>query len=137
MSALGEVESCRLKPALVAPSMVYVLLPTPPIDVPDASLGPVTKPCDMGGWSASGFTPGAKRANPTGMFENIGSALICCESKLAPDDTDVVSSTGAVPVTVTCSLILPTSSVNGRLVCCPTANATPSRVAVLKPAIST
>ncbi len=90
-----------------------------------------------GGWSASGFTPGAKRANPTGMFENIGSALICCESKLAPDDTDVVSSTGAVPVTVTCSLILPTSSVNGRLVCCPTANATLSRVAVLKPAIST
>ena len=31
MSALGEVESCRLKPALVAPSIVYVLLPTPPI----------------------------------------------------------------------------------------------------------
>ena len=47
------------------------------------------------------------------MFENIGSALISCVSKFAPDDTDVVSSTGATPVTVTCSLMLPTSSVNG------------------------
>ena len=117
--------------------MVYVLLPTPPIAVPDASLGPVTKPCDIGGWSASGFTPGAKRARPTGMFENIGSALICCESKFAPDETDVVSSTGAAPVTVTCSLMLPTSSVNGMLICWPTASATPSRVTVLKLAIST
>lgn len=77
MSALGEVESCLLNPAFVAPSIVYVLLPTLPIAVPDASLGPVTNPCDIGGWSASGFTPGAKRATPTGMFENIGSALIC------------------------------------------------------------
>ena len=97
MSALGEVESWRLKPALVAPSIVYVLLPTPPIAVPEPRSGPVTNPCDIGGWSASGFTPGAKRARPTGMFENIGSAATICESKLAPDETDVVSITGATP----------------------------------------
>src|SRR3954463_12101725 len=101
MSELGDVLSWRLRPALVAPSIVYVLLPTPPIEPPAASLGPVTKPCDIGGWALSGFTPGAKRTRLMGMFENIGSALTSLLSKFAPDVTDVVSSRGASAVTTT------------------------------------
>src|SRR5690349_12992798 len=118
MSELGEVDSCRLTPALVAPSIVYVLLPTPPIAVPAASLGPVTKPWDIGGWSSSGFTPGAKRTKLMGMFENIGNALTGCESKLAPDETVVVSSIGAAPVTSTDWLSSPICSTNGKVTCC-------------------
>ena len=51
------------------------------------------------------------------MFENIGRALTICESKLAPDETDVVSMTGASTVTTTDSVICPTSSVNDRVTC--------------------
>jgi hypothetical protein len=96
---------------------VYVLLPTPPIALPAASLGPVVKPCDIGGWSLSGFTPGAKRTRLMGMFENIGKALTSLESKFAPDVTDVVSRIGASAVTTIDSVIWPTSSVNARVTC--------------------
>ena len=47
----------------------------------------MTNPCDIGGWSSSGVTPGAKRARLIGMFENIGRAATSCESKFAPDET--------------------------------------------------
>src|SRR5437763_919308 len=117
MSALGDVPSWRLTPALVAPSIVYVLLPTPPIDVPAALLGPLTKPCDIGGWSGAGFTPGANRTRLMGMFENIGSASTSLESKFALDVTDVVSRSGASAVTMTDSEIWPTSRLNERDTC--------------------
>jgi hypothetical protein len=114
-----------------------VLLPTPEIDRPAASLVPVTKPCDMWGCSVSGATPGANRASPTGMFENIGRASTSFSSKFAPEETDVVSMTGVSAVTVTSSVTWPTWSAKVRLICCPTASMTPLRVAVLNPGIST
>src|SRR4029078_5352454 len=110
MSELGDVLSWRFTPAFVAPSIVYVLLPTPPIEVPAASLGPVAKPWDIGGLSLSGFTQGANSTRLIGMFENIGKALTSFVSKFAPDETEVVSSTGASAITTIDSVICPTSS---------------------------
>ena len=71
------------------------------------------------------------------MFENIGSALTSLESKFAPDVTDDVSRRGASAVTMTDSLICPTSSLNSNVTCCATASAMPVRVEVLNPVIST
>jgi hypothetical protein len=81
------------------------------------------------------FTPGEKRESVIGMFENIGRLSTRRLSKFAPDDSEAVSSSGVSARTMICSLIVPTSSVNGTLNCCPTPSTVLLRVVDLKPVI--
>jgi hypothetical protein len=137
MSALGDAASRRPVPLLVAPSIEYVLLPTPPNTSPAAVVVPSAKPCDTSVCVGVGFTPAAKRVSMIGMFEIIGSDSTMRVSKVCADDTDDVSSSGASAVTVTSSVIPPISSVKGRLTCWPTPRAMPARVVFLNPCTST
>src|SRR5262245_45940473 len=120
MSEFGEVAMRRLVLLLAAPSIEYVLLPTPPNDSPAAVVVPSTKPCETRLWLVDGFTPDAKRVSMIGMFDSIGRLSTMRVSKVCVDDTDEVSSSGASPVTVMFSDIAPTSIVNGMFICCAT-----------------
>src|SRR5688572_396924 len=145
MSEFGDAAIRRLLPLLLAPSIVYVLPPNaggtgcvPPRGRPSAEPAESdvlsTYPCDTCVCASFTFTPGEKRESVMGMFENIGSASTSRLSKLAPDDTVLVSSNGDSPRTVITSVMAPTSSVNGMFTCCPTPSTIPVRVAVLNPA---
>jgi hypothetical protein len=110
MSAFGDAASRRPVPLLVAPSIEYVLLPTPPTTSPAAVVVPSANPCDTSVCVGVGFTDAANRVSMIGMFEIIGSASTILASNVCAEETEVVSSSGASAVTVIVSLMPPISS---------------------------
>src|SRR5215217_1490627 len=115
MSELGDAAMRLPLPLLVAPSIEYVLLPTPPTAAPAACVVPSAKPCDTRLWLVDGFTPAAKRVSMIGMFENMGRPSTMRLSKFWPDETDDVSRSGVPADTFTVSAICPTSIFRARL----------------------
>lgn len=65
------------------------------------------------------------------MFENIGRLSTRRSSKLAPDETALVSRSGGSARTTISSVMAPTSSAKGTVICCPTPSVMSLRIADL------